>query len=142
MSKIRLIFLIILIQTGFFHCSTDYPIPEVYVNFIVQLTSPGYQDLTVPGNSVIIPNEGNKGIIVTRINTEEFAAYDATCTYDPEVSNGVVEIKEASLGVCKSCGSTFFLMFTGSVESGPAGLPLKSYVVEYNQSAQTLLIHN
>jgi len=141
MSKLRLIFLIILIQTGFFQCSNDYPIPEVYVNFIIQLTAPTYQPLTVPGNSVYIPNEGNRGLIVTRINNQEFAAYDRTCTYDPQDPEGIVEINEIS-GICKKCSSKFSLLLNGLVETGPAGLPLKTYVVEFNPNAQTLLIHN
>lgn len=141
MSKLRLIFLIILIPTAFFRCSTESPIPEVYVNFIIQLNNPLFLDLNANGNSVYIPNEGYRGIIVTRAELDKFIAYDAACTYDPENSEAIVEINGIS-GICKVCGSTYSLVLDGYVEKGPSGLPLKTYVVNYNPNTNELVIHN
>ena len=86
MSKLRLFFLIILIPIGFFQCSDEHPVPDVYVYVEVHLTLPQNQDLLVPGNSIYIRDAGVSGIIVTNLPDGDYAAYDATCTYDPEVS--------------------------------------------------------
>ncbi|MDF1551349.1 MAG: hypothetical protein P1P88_26240 [Bacteroidales bacterium] len=141
MSKLRLIFLIILIPTAFFRCSTESPIPEVYVNFILILDH--HQVLNVPGNSIFIPTEGYRGLIVTHGFDEQdkYYAYDAACTYDPEIQGATIEIDGIS-AVCPICGSKFSLMLNGYVENGPASLSLKTYVVNYNQNTHELVIHN
>jgi Rieske Fe-S protein len=145
MSKLRLIFLIILIPIVFFQCSDNHPVPDVYVRVELLLDLPQYQELNIPTNSIYIPNEGYNGIIVTNVqgsgfSGQEYAAYDATCTYDPEVSGAIVEEHDYS-GTCKVCGSKFNLLLN-AVESGPAGLPLKEYTVKYNPNQRLLIITN
>jgi Rieske Fe-S protein len=145
MSKLRLFFVIILLPLGFFQCSDEHPVPDVYVYFEIRLDLPQYQDLMIPTNSVYIPNEGYNGIIVTNIegivgSGESYAAYDATCTYDPEVPGAVVEENDY-FGTCKVCGSKFNLVYN-NVESGPAGLPLKKYTARYNPNQNLLIITN
>ncbi len=145
MSKLRLFFIIILLSICFFQCSDDNPVPEVYVHVELYLDLPQYQDLAIPTNSIYIPNEGYNGIIVTNvagygIGGESYAAYDATCTYDPEVSGAVVE-EQDQIGTCKVCGSKYNLIF-GSVDTGPAGFPLKEYNVRYNPNQRLLIITN
>ncbi len=145
MSKLRLFFIILFVPLGFFQCSDEHPVPEVYVNFVINLDLPQYQDLFIPANSVYIPNEGYNGIIVTNvagnsIDGESYAAYEATCTYDPEVAGAVVE-EEDQIGTCAICGSKYNLIF-GSVDTGPAGLPLKEYNVRYNPNQKSLIITN
>ncbi len=141
MSNFRLFFAILLIIFGFAKCETETPVPEVYVNFSADLNSPIYNALNSVGNSVYIPHQGYKGIIITRVNINEFKAYDASCTYNPNDAKSIVEIEEI-YGVCKSCGSKFNLILGGYVEKAPATLALKKYTVKFNQTAQTLYIYN
>jgi len=145
MSKLRLFFLIILLPFIFFRCETNNPVPEVYVNFIIELNSPIYISLNSVGNSIIIPNEGYKerGVIITRADFDRFIAYDATCTYDPEDEWGRVEIDETGVfAFDKNCHSKFSLLLEGTVMQGPASIPLKLYTVDYNQNMNTLIVHN
>ncbi len=143
MSKLRLIFLIILIPIAFFECEKNNPVPDVYVYFEISLYNPLYQALRVPLSPVVIPNEGNKGIIVIQTEDQAFVAYDATCTYDPSGKWGKV-VPDATGIFAKDtvCGSKFSLFYDGNVYEGPAKFPLKMYVVDYNPNKQTLLIHN
>ncbi len=141
MSHIRLYFAIILIFFGLTKCDYETPIPEVPINLTIHLSNPLYSDLNSVSNSVYVPNQGYKGLIITRTSFDEFTVYDACCTYNPNDPKSVVEIKEI-FGVCKSCGSKFGLMSWGYVEKGPATYSLKTYHVKYNQSAQSLYIHN
>jgi len=145
MSKLRLFFLIILLPLFFFSCETDNPVPEVPVNFIIELSSPLYNSLNSVGSSIIVPNEGYKqrGIIITRTDFDKFVAYDATCTFDPEDSWGRVEIdKNGIIAFDKNCQSKFNLMMDGSVLQGPASIPLKIYIADFNPNMNTLVIHN
>jgi len=143
MSKLRLFFLIILIPVLFFECEQNNPVPNVPVNIELQLNNPVYNELNVPGNSIIIPEEGNKGIIVTRIDMNKFSAYDMTCTYDPNDAWGrVVPDETGVFAVDTVCGSKFHLLFDGMVETGPASIPLKMYVADFNSYTNTLRIHN
>jgi hypothetical protein len=145
MSKLRLFFLIILLPIVFFRCETNNPVPQVPVNFIIELNSPLYNVLNSPGSSIIIPNEGykNHGVIVTRVNFDEFAAYDATCTYDPEDAWGRVELDASGIfAFDKICNSKFNLLYDGSVMNGPATVPLKMYNVDYNPNMNSIVVHN
>ncbi|WP_147677244.1 Rieske (2Fe-2S) protein [Algibacter pacificus] len=46
---------------------------NVPVNVSINLTLPEYSQLKFTGNSIYIPNEGNKGIIVIKVGTGYFA---------------------------------------------------------------------
>ena len=143
MSKLRLNFLIILIFISFFQCQNDNPVPEVYVNFTIELTNPLYQSLLNVANAVYIENAGNKGIIVIQTDIDKFEAYDATCTYDPEHEWGRVTIEPNGIYASDiECGSQFSLMMNASVTIGPATHPLQFYAVDYNANLRTLHIHN
>ncbi len=140
MKFLRLFFAIVLIIFGFTKCETETPIPQVHVNFTIYLNNPMYNALNSVGNSVYVPHQGYRGIIITRTDVEEFAAYDAACTYDTGDNQAVVEIKDIQ-GVCRKCGSRYNLLF-GYVEKSPATVALKNYGVRFNISAQTLYIYN
>lgn len=148
MIKLRIILISLVAPLVIFQCNSDHPVPEVYVNFIMELNNPTFIDLNTPGNSFFYENEGYHGIIVTNVgvgssfNNEPFRAYEATCTYDPDNSNSIIDIVDLMFGECRNCGSRFSLMIDGFVEKGPAGLPLKTYSTSYNQIANTLHIHN
>ncbi|MBN1250635.1 MAG: hypothetical protein JXR51_11565 [Bacteroidales bacterium] len=143
MSKLRLFFLIILIFSSFLHCENDNPVPEVYVDYTIDLYNPLYQALQTVAVAVFIPNAGNKGIIVIKVDINKYSAFDATCTYDPKHEWGRVEIDANGIYATDNvCGSQFSLMMNGSVNKAPATYPLKEYAVDYNQNLGTLHIHN
>ncbi|MFN8255424.1 MAG: hypothetical protein U0W24_07025 [Bacteroidales bacterium] len=145
MSKLRLFFLIILIQILFFQCKTDNPVPNVYVYIYLELNNPVYNALNSPGGSIIIPNEGYKqrGVIIVRTDFESFMAYDATCTYDPEDAWGKVEIDNTGIiAYDKICNSKFSLMLDGTPMEGPATIPLKVYQVQFDPNLNTLTVRN
>jgi len=143
MSKILLFFLSVILIGFFSNCNNQNPVPEVYVNYTIQLSDPNFLPLTAVGGSIYIPYVGNKGIIVVQSNFEEFLAYDATCTYDPMHEWGRVMIEPNNiLAKDTVCGSQYSLMLNGIVNDGPAGLSLMQYVVDYNANLATLHIHN
>jgi len=143
MLKLKLIFISFILFGIFSMCDTQSPIPEVYVNFNIQLDDPTFVNLNPVGGSVFIPYEGNKGIIVIHSEISTFSAYDATCTYDPDDPWGRVVIDASGISAVDTvCGSTFSLMLNGMVTGGPAGLPLVEYRADYNPSLNSLHIYN
>jgi hypothetical protein len=143
MLKLKLIFISFILLSIFSQCDNQSPIPEVYVNFTIQLDDPVYVGLNPVGASVFIPGVGNKGIIVTHVDISKFLAYDATCTYDPSDSWGRVVIDASGISAVDTvCGSTYSLMLNGMVTKGPSGLPLIEYVADYNANLNSLHIHN
>lgn len=143
MLRIKLIFILFILLGNFSSCDNQSPVPEVYVNFNIELNNPTFLPLNSVGSAVLIPYEGNKGIIVIRSSFEEFLAFDATCTYDPEHEWGRVRIDQTMISATDTvCGSEFSLILNGAVTKGPAGLSLTQYVADYNQNLNSLHIHN
>ena len=75
--------LTVLIMTG---CSRErqVPIPYIYVNYTVYLNNPSNSNLRVPGGYTYIDGQGNHGIFLYRKSlgdTEDFIAYDRTCSH-------------------------------------------------------------
>jgi len=117
-------------------------IPYVYVNYTVYLNNPSNNNLKVPGNYLLLPNQGNLGIILYRRTLDEandFVALDLTCTNEPLGTCKVAVDETGYYLVCPCCGSKFTI-WDGLVAAGPAKWPLK----EYNTSLtiSTVRIYN
>ena len=140
-------FCLTVVLTGVFLSScereTQVPVPYVYVNYTVYLNNPSNSHLTVPGNYLILPDQGNLGIILYRRSLGEandFIAMDLTCTNEPLGSCKVaVDTENEFYLVCPCCGSRFSIM-DGLVANGPAKWPLKEYAT--SQTISTLRIYN
>lgn len=93
------------------------------------------------GSTMVIPNEGYKGIVLYREDDMLFHAYDMTCTEYPEHDAGVVRDTVFD-GVyrCPNCDSRYVIINGAYPDSGPAEFPL----VEYRTRIQgnLLLISN
>ena len=102
-------------------------IPDVFVNYELDLNSPENISLSSLGGSLIIENQGYNGLIIYRFSNFEYYAYDKSCTYEPLTSCAEIDSINSSLAICSCCNSVFLLDQNGSVANGPAILPLKKY---------------
>ena len=111
---------------------------NIGVNVSVNLNLPQYSQLQFISNSVLIPNEGNKGVIITNSGTG-FLAWDAA---DPNHSQSSCSVLNGTglEGTCGCAEANTYSFITG--QSLGVGLPctLKRYRVE--QSANTLFVTN
>lgn len=101
------------------------------VNFTLLAGSAQFFPLNVTGGYTYVNGYGyqQKGILVYRVNQNQFVAFDRNCTYDG--CNGaqtLVKVQTSNTTTCKDsiCGSVFNT-FDGSVLTGPAGVPLYQY---------------
>ena len=136
----KILFLIIL--TIFFSCDTPKSkIPEVYVNFEININHLEYRDLKVIGNSIYVTG-GVKGIIIFRKGTDEFIAYERCCPYDPDCGRVFIDESGYNAKDTICCNSEFSLLISGGANSGPSEFPMKMYTTVYNIYSGVLRVSN
>lgn len=149
------IFLISTIAIVFFSCekNSNQPvvIPNVRVNFSLSiLNTPKLQMLLNPkyisyANGEKVGYNGH-GVYVIKVNTAEFRAFDASCTFlkngenHLEIEEHLLQSKKNPILIyCPQCKSTFNLL-NGNIQSGGAKKPLKEYKVA--TSGNTVRVYN
>lgn len=117
-----------LILFFFFACEDDTHsgIPLVDTNISISINDPAYSRLTTVGGWEYLTG-GSRGILVYRITTSEFKAYDRHCTFQPSSTCALISVAANNITAsCDCCGSKFSLL-NGSVTSPPANSPLQEY---------------
>lgn len=135
LAKITIYLSLLITLLTFWSCVKEEPVvvPDVYVNFSINLLLPQYSDLNAPGNAIIIANVGYKGngVIIYRLNLEEFFAYDATCPQHINKSKAVTLNDDPSNATCPHCETTYSFLNFGQASKGH---PLKKYSVSLSGS--------
>ncbi len=139
--------ILFLLAAVFFHsCDKDreHPVPHVHVNIDLNIIN---YNLNSPGLShQFAQNEGGRifgyrGIIVYRLSTDEFRAFDRACPCNPHQCTVSIDPENRVTATDACCGSRF-LLIDGSVMEGDAGFPLKPYRTFFNPSTNRLQITN
>ena len=113
-------------------CKSDnpYSIPYVLVNFYVYPNTID-SDLGV-SKFKYFSQVGYRGIVVYRMGTDQFLAYDRACTFDSENTTAIIKVDPSGLfAVCPVCGSKYILT-DGYPFQGPAKNPLVQYNATYD----------
>jgi hypothetical protein len=148
-SKIAIFLIAVLITVSLTSCkkSKNDVIPDVYVDFYLDLTDFVFKDLAAISNSVTLTsltpsssisgrNVGydNNGIIVYRSGDENFNAYDRTCPYDFVINKIGIKVKiEGFNAICPQCSTIYALYGWGMPTSGPGTYQLKNYKTSFNE---------
>ncbi len=122
--------------------NTSDIIPNVMVDFTIDLNDPMFNDLSAVGNTVVITSNSighsvgynNHGILVYRASESEFYAFDRTCTFE-ETLDQAVEIDNTGdvVAECPHCHSEYVLPSYGyPTDKGPARYPLKQYHTRFD----------
>jgi len=144
-SKIIVFFIISFAAILLHGCkdNTNQIIPDVFVDFTINLNDPMFNDLTTVDNAVVITSSydgvnsagyNNHGIIIYRASETEFYAFDRTCTYE-DAKDQVVKIDNPGdlTAECPHCHSEYILPGYGyPTDKGPAKYPLKQYKTEFD----------
>jgi nitrite reductase/ring-hydroxylating ferredoxin subunit len=141
------VILVLIILSGVFltSCNKDEGdvIPDVYVDFTLDLLDPEFAGLSVIDASDTVDastnNWGNRaagfdnnGIIIYR-GPEEFYAYDRTCPYDYAVNGLSIKVViDFAIAVCPECGTTYSLSTFGVPSSGVGNYSLKNYKTSFD----------
>lgn len=108
-------------------------VPETLVDINLYINNPSYINLSAAGGWVYVAG-GVRGIIVYRLSSTEFRAYDRNCTYEPSDPCSVVSMDNTDIQAVDTCCNSKFLIVDGSITQGPAILPLKMYNTTYDGS--------
>jgi len=137
----KLLIIIPVLVCVLFSCKKEVkdPIPDVYVNLYLDISSTFYIELTSVGGWVNLTG-GYKGLVVYRLSSDEFMAFERACPYDWQVDSAYVNVEPSGLMMkCNSCGSEF-LIIDGSVINGPSSIGMKQYHTNFD--GQILRIYN
>jgi hypothetical protein len=105
---------------------SDDPVPIVPFSPInVNLNLPEYQALNTTGFVYI--NGGVRGIILHRLTSSSYVAYERNCTYQPNEACATVEMHSSNLYLFDPCCNSTFELSTGNPSGGPAWRPLRQY---------------
>jgi nitrite reductase/ring-hydroxylating ferredoxin subunit len=118
-------------------------IPDVFVDFTIDLLDPEFVNLSVIGISDTIDASTNNwgyksagfdgnGIIIYS-GPNEYYAYDRTCPYDYAVNSLSVKVKidGSQVAICPQCGTKYELN-SGTPLSGPGRYSLKIYKTNFD----------
>lgn len=119
-------------------------IPDVYVDFTINLNDPQFFNLTGPTGTVIVYANmnnwqdaggfNNNGIII-HAGVDEFYAYDRTCPHDYVVNNQIIKVNldpdNSLYAICPQCSTIYALSAGGTPASGVSRYPLKNYKTSY-----------
>jgi hypothetical protein len=155
-SKIHFFTVFILLPVFFsLSCKPEqqHPIPDVYVNFVLNLEdSPDFYFLRTQGSTAVVYSYtigvlslgfNNNGIIIYNNGDNEYFAFDCTCPYDlPE--NVAVDVSDQNgIATCPVCGSQYVLpSMSAPTTDSPSQWPLKEYNAYYNPNTTDLIVTN
>jgi hypothetical protein len=106
---------------------TDDAIPVVpFGSVSYNLNLPQFQDLKSKGY-LYLNDIGVKGVILHRLNTTAYIAYERNCSYKPNEACATVDVHASTLYMVDSCCASTFDFASGTPTSGPAWRPLRRY---------------
>jgi nitrite reductase/ring-hydroxylating ferredoxin subunit len=121
-------------------------IPDVYVDFTLDLLDPEFIDLNAVGGTVTVDERTNNygyrsagfkgnGIIV-HAGVDEFFAYDRTCPHDYASDGSAIRIDvdnaNTLYAICPNCKTKYGLPVNGTPIEGIGRYPLKNYKTSFD----------
>ena len=119
---------------------TDDPIPlTAFSDININLSLPSSASLRVDGG-YLLSNGGVRGIIVYRVSSTSFQAYERNCSYHPNEACATVNVHSSALYMTDPCCGSNFSFADGTPTGGQAWRPLRRYRTQFNASTSQLLI--
>ena len=103
----------------------DDLIPYAHVDFVIDINSTFYNELSAVGGWVYVTG-GYKGILIYRLSMEDFLAFERSCTYKPLDPCERITMESSGLSMIDSCCGSRFLILDGTCDGARGVLELKS----------------
>lgn len=107
------------------------PVTNVPVNLQININNPQYINLNHTGGWAYVINSGLRGIILFRANETEINAFDRMPPY-PSNNACTLYVDSSEVLAADTCSGSKFLLFDGSVSSGPATRGMIEYNTSFN----------
>jgi hypothetical protein len=130
--------LVLIFLSIFPGCSPDLsddPIPyQPFNEIVINLSLPTYNGLKVDGGFATTGG-GIRGIIIYRLNSTTYLAYERNCSYHPKDACATVDIDVTGLYLFDPCCGSTFNFSSGVVLGGIAWRPLRKYhtLLDFNE---------
>ncbi|MCB0491759.1 MAG: hypothetical protein KDC93_05010 [Cyclobacteriaceae bacterium] len=135
---------VLLLSFFLFSCDpnlVDDPIPIVnFDELVINLSFPDYIELNREGGYKDVSDLGGgvRGIILYRISSTAFVAYEKNCSYTPNEACATVEVHSSGLFMIDPCCASSFNFSDGLPTGGPAWRPLRQYRTQFNGNVLTI----
>ncbi|HRK53691.1 MAG TPA: hypothetical protein PK185_07235 [Cyclobacteriaceae bacterium] len=135
---------VLLLSFFLFSCDpnlVDDPIPLVnFDEIVINLSFPAFIGLNREGGYKDISDLGGgvRGIILYRISSTAFVAYEKNCSYTPNEACATVEAHSSGLFMIDPCCTSTFNFSDGLPTGGPAYRPLRQYRTQLTGNVLTI----
>lgn len=122
------IFLFVLLLASCSPDLSDDPIPfQPFPEILIDLNLPEYVKLKTNGGNVYLNDGGVRGLILYRLNTETYFAYERNCSFHPQDACATVDADLSGLYMIDHCCGSTFSYTNGQPTGGIAWRPLRRY---------------
>jgi len=116
----------------------DDPVPFIpFVDRIINLNLPEFISLRTDGGYVEVAG-GVRGIILYRLNSSTYIAYERNCSFRPNEACATVNVHTSGLFMVDPCCGSNFNFSDGNPTGGPAWRPLVRYRTQLNGLTLTI----
>ena len=145
-SKIIFFSIALSLTFSFSSCNkSNDVIPDVYVDFNLDILDPRFVDLSAIGGTVMVDSKTNNqpysggyddnGIII-HAGVNEFFAYDRTCPHDYVLKALSIKVNidpsNSLNAICPQCSTYYSLPAGGTPFKGKGQYPLKNYKTSFD----------
>ncbi len=137
-TSLWIFYFLILLASGCEPDLSDDPIPyQHFADIVINLSLPEYNGLRVDGGYATISG-GVRGIIIYRVNSTSFLAYERNCSFHPNDACATVDINITGFNMIDACCGSTFSFSNGAVVSGVAWRPLRQYRTIFDLNELTI----
>lgn len=112
-------------------------IPDYPVNYSITLAE---FSIRATNGILLVPNQGVAGLMIVRISTNDYVAFDRCSTVNPENACAVTPEDGGVFLALDPCSGGKFSLLDGSPQKAPAKRALKRYAL--NIAGQQILVRN
>lgn len=118
---------------------SDDPIPIItFADVVINLNLPEYASLRTDGGYKELNAGGVRGIILYRVNSSTYRAFERNCSFRPNEACATVNVHNSGLYMVDPCCNSNFSFENGLPTGGPAWRPLNKYRTQLNGSTLTI----
>jgi nitrite reductase/ring-hydroxylating ferredoxin subunit len=118
---------------------SDDPIPNIpFADVVINLGLPDYFSLQTDGGFKELNTGGVRGIILYRVNSSTYFAYERNCSYRPNEACATVNVHNSGLFMTDPCCNSSFNFSDGNPSGGPAWRQLQRYRTQLSGSTLTI----
>lgn len=118
---------------------SDDPIPIIpFADVVINLGLPEYFSLQTDGGFKELNTGGVRGIIIYRVNSSTYFAYERNCSYRPNEACATVNVHSSGLFMTDPCCNSSFNFSDGNPSGGPAWRQLQRYRTQLSGSTLTI----